>query len=49
MRWQTGRNRTQLGRDRLELTLLHNPERTHPGDRPALHRAMRDAFAVLEK
>ncbi|MGY1503599.1 aldo/keto reductase [Streptomyces sp. QTS52] len=29
--------------------LLHNPERAHPGDRPALHRAIRDAFAVLEE
>ncbi|WP_328983099.1 aldo/keto reductase [Streptomyces mirabilis] len=48
VRWQTGRNRAQLGRDRLDLTLLHNPERTHPGDRPALHCAIRDAFEVLE-
>ncbi|MDX3698025.1 aldo/keto reductase [Streptomyces europaeiscabiei] len=49
VRWQTGRNRAQLGRDRLDLVLLHNPERAHPGDRPALHRAIRDAFAVLEE
>lgn len=49
VRWQTGRNREQLGRDRLDLVLLHNPERAHPGDRPALHRAIRDAFAVLEE
>ncbi|MGW1327966.1 aldo/keto reductase [Streptomyces antibioticus] len=49
VRWQTGRNRAQLGRDRLDLVLLHNPERAHPGDRPALHRAMRDAFVVLEE
>ncbi|MFE4821934.1 aldo/keto reductase [Streptomyces sp. NPDC056704] len=48
VRWQTGRNRAQLGRDRLDLPLLHNPERTHPGDRPALHCAIRDAFEVLE-
>ncbi|MCX4596934.1 hypothetical protein OG819_47090 [Streptomyces sp. NBC_01549] len=48
VRWQTSRNRAQLGRDRLDLTLLHNPERTHPGDRPALHCAIRDAFEVLE-
>ncbi|MEU2732540.1 aldo/keto reductase [Streptomyces griseoviridis] len=48
VRWQTSRNRAQLGRDRLDLVLLHNPERAHPGDRPALHRAMRDAFVVLE-
>ncbi|MFJ2607986.1 aldo/keto reductase [Streptomyces sp. NPDC087425] len=49
VRWQTGRNREQLGRDRLDLVLLHNPEYAHPGDRPALHRAIRDAFAVLEE
>jgi aryl-alcohol dehydrogenase-like predicted oxidoreductase len=48
VRWQTGRNRAQLGRDRLDLTLLHNPERAHPGDRPALHCAIRAAFEVLE-
>ncbi|MGI5397044.1 hypothetical protein [Streptomyces sp. CA-251251] len=29
--------------------MLHNPERAHPGDRPALHRAIRDAFAVLDE
>lgn len=49
VRWQTGRNCEQLGRERLDLVLLHNPERAHPGDRPALHRAMRDAFEVLEE
>ncbi|MFD8630357.1 aldo/keto reductase [Streptomyces hygroscopicus] len=49
VRWQTGRNREQLGRDRLDLALLHNPERAHPGDRPALHRAIRAAFVVLEE
>ncbi|MEU9413300.1 aldo/keto reductase [Streptomyces sp. NPDC048281] len=49
VRWQTGRNREQLGRGRLDLALLHNPEHAHPGDRPALHRAIRDAFAVLEE
>ncbi|MGW7530337.1 aldo/keto reductase [Streptomyces sp. NPDC054783] len=49
MRWQIARNREQLGRDRLDLVLLHNPERAHPGDRPALHHAIRDAFAVLEE
>jgi aryl-alcohol dehydrogenase-like predicted oxidoreductase len=47
--WQIARNRAQLGRDRLDLVLLHNPERAHPGDRPALHRAMREAFVVLEE
>ncbi|MFK0287986.1 aldo/keto reductase [Streptomyces sp. NPDC090499] len=49
VRWQTSRNREQLGRERLDLALLHNPEHAHPGDRPALHRAIRDAFAVLEE
>ncbi|MFC8412627.1 MULTISPECIES: aldo/keto reductase [Streptomyces] len=49
VRWQIRRNRAQLGRERLDLVLLHNPERAHPGDRPALHRAIRDAFAVLEE
>ncbi|MFM9584158.1 aldo/keto reductase [Streptomyces caniscabiei] len=49
VRWQTGRNREQLGRDRLDLVLLHNPERAHPGDRPALHCAIRAAFVVLEE
>ncbi|MFJ6661646.1 aldo/keto reductase [Streptomyces sp. NPDC091377] len=48
VRWQTARNRAQLGRDQLDLVLLHNPERAHPGDRAALHVAMRDAFVVLE-
>ncbi|MFF8717144.1 aldo/keto reductase [Streptomyces sp. NPDC015184] len=49
VRWQIRRNRAQLGRDRLDLVLLHNPERAHPGDRPALHHAIRDAFAALEE
>ncbi|MEU1921021.1 aldo/keto reductase [Streptomyces albogriseolus] len=49
VRWQTGRNREQLGRERLDLVLLHNPERAHPSDRPSLHRVIRDAFAVLEE
>uniref|UniRef100_UPI001F08D327 aldo/keto reductase n=1 Tax=Streptomyces europaeiscabiei TaxID=146819 RepID=UPI001F08D327 len=49
VRWQTGRNGEQLGRERLDLVLLHNPERAHPGDRLALHRAMREAFVVLEE
>jgi aryl-alcohol dehydrogenase-like predicted oxidoreductase len=49
VRWQCRRNREQLGRERLDLVLLHNPERAHSGDRPALHRAIRDAFEVLEE
>ncbi|MGW1068329.1 aldo/keto reductase [Streptomyces aureus] len=49
VRWQIGRNREQLGWERLDLVLLHNPERVHPGDRPALLRAMGKAFVVLEE
>ncbi|MGW3189007.1 hypothetical protein ACWDBT_14185 [Streptomyces ardesiacus] len=28
-------NCEQLGRDRLDLVQLHNPERAYPGNRPA--------------
>ncbi|MEW2051395.1 aldo/keto reductase [Streptomyces sp. NPDC005476] len=49
VRWQMGRSREQLGRERLDLVLLHTPEPAHPGDRPALHRAMLEAFVVLEE
>ncbi|MFC9131834.1 aldo/keto reductase [Streptomyces sp. NPDC057099] len=49
VRWQTGRNRAELGREKLDLVLLHNPESAHPGDRAALHRAIREAFVVLEE
>ncbi|WP_324790437.1 aldo/keto reductase [Streptomyces sp. H51] len=49
VRWQTARNREQLGRDRLGLVLLHSPECARSGDRPVLHHAIRDAFAVLEE
>ncbi|MGW7673800.1 aldo/keto reductase [Streptomyces sp. NPDC054775] len=49
VRWQLARNRAQLGRDRLDLVLVHNPERAQPGDGPALHRAIREAFVVLEE
>ncbi|MEU4490189.1 aldo/keto reductase [Streptomyces purpurascens] len=49
VRWQTDRNREQLGREKLDLVLLHNPERAHPGDHPALHHAIREAFSVLEE
>ncbi|MEU1444977.1 aldo/keto reductase [Streptomyces mirabilis] len=34
---------------RLDLVLLHNPERARPGDRSALLSAIRDAFAILEE
>ncbi|WP_280641150.1 aldo/keto reductase [Streptomyces afghaniensis] len=47
--WQIRRNREQLGRERLDLVLLHNPEHAHAGERPALRRAMRDAFVDLEE
>ncbi|MEU8718372.1 aldo/keto reductase [Streptomyces sp. NPDC048663] len=49
VRWQLARNREQLGRVRLDLVLLHNPERAHSGDRAALHRAIQDAFSVMEE
>ncbi len=49
VRWQTRRNREQLGRDRMDLVLLHNPERAHPSDCPALHRAIQQAFVVMEE
>jgi aryl-alcohol dehydrogenase-like predicted oxidoreductase len=49
VRCQIARNREQLGRERLDLVLLHNPERAHPSERLALHHAMRDAFVVLEE
>jgi len=48
VRWQIRRNCLELRRDRLDVVLLHNPERAHPGDRSALYRAIRDAFTVLE-
>ncbi|MFJ8732285.1 aldo/keto reductase [Streptomyces bauhiniae] len=49
LKWQLHRNRAELGRERLDMVLLHNPEGVHPGDRGALHRALRTAFAVLEE
>ncbi|GAA2947559.1 aldo/keto reductase [Streptomyces enissocaesilis] len=42
--WQCSRNRTELGRDRLDLVFAHNPERTD-GDP---HDALRHAFTALE-
>ncbi|MGW3119352.1 aldo/keto reductase [Streptomyces sp. NPDC001107] len=44
VRWQCARNRTELGRDRLDLVFAHNPERTD-GDP---HDALRHAFTALE-
>ncbi|GGZ38026.1 hypothetical protein GCM10010365_68510 [Streptomyces poonensis] len=49
MRWQIAHDRQQFGRERLDLVLLRNPERAHPGDRTALHHAIRDVFAVAEE
>lgn len=49
VRWQVDRNRAELRRERLDLVLLHNPERAHHGDRAGLYRAIREAFAVLEE
>ncbi|MFJ9680979.1 aldo/keto reductase [Streptomyces sp. NPDC101194] len=42
--WQCARNRTELGRDRLDLVFVHNPEHTD-GDP---YEALRDAFTALE-
>lgn len=44
IRWQCARNRTELGRDRLDLVFAHNPEHTD-GDP---YEALRDAFTALE-
>ncbi|MCX4411609.1 aldo/keto reductase [Streptomyces sp. NBC_01764] len=49
VRWQVRRNCLELRRERLDVVLLHNPERAHPGDRSALYRTIRDAFTVLEE
>ncbi|WP_063820077.1 aldo/keto reductase [Streptomyces caniscabiei] len=42
--WQCSRNRTELGRDHLDLVFAHNPEQTD-GDP---YEALRDAFTALE-
>ncbi|MDG5801256.1 aldo/keto reductase [Streptomyces ossamyceticus] len=42
--WQCARNRSELGRDRLDLVFAHNPERA-AGDP---YEALRDAFTALE-
>ncbi|MET8826427.1 aldo/keto reductase [Streptomyces sp. NPDC004608] len=42
--WQCARNRTELGRDRLDVVFVHNPERT-AGDP---YEALGDAFTALE-
>lgn len=43
VRWQVERNRAELGRDRIDLVLLHNPELA-----PGPHAAILDAFTALE-
>ncbi|GAA2640996.1 aldo/keto reductase [Streptomyces vastus] len=43
--WQCARNRTELGRDHLDLVFAHNPERTD-GDP---YEALRNAFTALEE
>jgi aryl-alcohol dehydrogenase-like predicted oxidoreductase len=47
VRWQTDRNRAELGRAHLDAVFVHNPEHTtlHPD---ALHVVLREAFTVLE-
>ncbi|WP_327344408.1 aldo/keto reductase [Streptomyces europaeiscabiei] len=42
--WQCARNRTELGRDHLDVVFAHNPEQA-PGDP---YEALRDAFTALE-
>jgi aryl-alcohol dehydrogenase-like predicted oxidoreductase len=49
VRWQTGRSRTELGRDRLDAVFLHNPEHAYAGDRGALADELRAAFVALEE
>ncbi|MGA5040268.1 aldo/keto reductase [Streptomyces capoamus] len=43
--WQCARNRTELGRDRLDLVFTHNPEHADGDPYEALH----DAFIALEE
>ncbi|WP_037620127.1 aldo/keto reductase [Streptomyces aureus] len=47
VRWQTDRNRAQLGREHLDAVFIHNPERAALR-REALHDVLRAAFAALE-
>ncbi|GAB2982644.1 aldo/keto reductase [Streptomyces pseudoechinosporeus] len=42
--WQCARNRTELGRDHLDLVFVHNPERTDGNP----HEALCGAFTALE-
>lgn len=45
IRWQCARNRAELGRDRLDMVFVHNPERAH-GDP---YEVLRRAFTALEE
>ncbi|HLL32733.1 MAG TPA: aldo/keto reductase [Streptomyces sp.] len=45
LRWQLARNRADLGRDRLDVVFVHNPERAGPHATEQLA----DAFRILER
>ncbi|MEU1439653.1 aldo/keto reductase [Streptomyces sp. NPDC005786] len=47
VRWQSERNREELGRDHLDIIFLHNPEQ--PSAQEPLHQQLRAAFTVLEE
>lgn len=49
IRWQSARNRAELGRDRLDTLFLHNPERACAGNRTELFHSLFAAFQVLEE
>ncbi|WP_285732668.1 aldo/keto reductase [Nocardiopsis sp. ATB16-24] len=49
VRHQIAMNRLELGRSRLDLVYLHNPDHHHDGDRAGLHDRIRAGFAVLEE
>ncbi|WP_259454394.1 aldo/keto reductase [Streptomyces ginkgonis] len=44
IRWQLARNRAQLGRDRIDVLFVHNPERARPRT-----EQLAAAFTVLEE
>ncbi|GAB3117720.1 aldo/keto reductase [Streptomyces calidiresistens] len=46
LRWQLARNRAELGRSRLDLVFLHNPERAGPH---RMDEQLEAAFTVLEE
>lgn len=49
IRWQIARSRAELGRDRLDTVLLHNPERACTGERAPFLNALFRAFQTLEE